>query len=168
MGRWVKAVPVSVLVFVTYIVFSGSATLYDMVTGAIISIPIGVLTADMLLTKPSKVFSIRRWSWALVYILRYFFVDEVKAHLDVIRRILSPGMPINPGIVKVPIGVSTDYAVTAVANSITNTPGTVVVDLDREKGYLYVHWIDVKTVDPEECRRHISEVFERFAKKIFD
>ncbi|MEM4503101.1 MAG: Na+/H+ antiporter subunit E, partial [Ignisphaera sp.] len=111
---------------------------------------------------------IRRWVWLFAYTLHYFFIDEVKAHIDVIKRIIHPKMPINPGIVKVPINVSTDYALTAVANSITNTPGTVVVDVDKEKGYLYIHWIDVKTIEPNEAWKQISQVFEKFAKKVFD
>lgn len=168
MSRLLRAIPAAVLAFVTYIVFSGSATLFDILTGLAISIPIGVVTANILLTNPMKVFNPRRWLWVVLYALHYFFIDEVKAHVDVIKRILHPKMPINPGIVKIPVKVKTSYALTAVANSITNTPGTVVVEVDEEKGYFYVHWIDVKTVDPEEARRSISEVFEKFAKNVFD
>lgn len=168
MGRLARSVPAILLTFVTYIVFSGSATIFDIVTGIVISIPVGIITANILLTNVAKVFSPRRWVWLAAYAIRYFFVDEVIAHIDVIKRILSPRMPINPGIVKIPIRVSSAYAITAVANSITNTPGTVVVDIDEEKGYLYVHWIDVKTIEPEECRKAISMVFEKFASKVFD
>lgn len=168
MDRWLRAIPTTILAFITYIVFSGSVTLYDIVTGLVISIPVGVITANILLTNPSKVVQINRWFWFIAYALHYFFIDEIKAHLDVIKRILSPKMPINPGIIKLPLTVTTAYAITAVANSITNTPGTVVVEIDEEKKYLYIHWIDVKTVEPEGCRKAISEVFEKFARKVFD
>ncbi|MEM0370975.1 MAG: Na+/H+ antiporter subunit E [Ignisphaera sp.] len=168
MRRILKTIPATLLAFVTYIVFSGSITLYDILTGIAVSIPIGVITANMLLTNPLKILDIKRWVWLFAYMLHYFFIDEVKAHIDVIKRIIHPKMPINPGIVKVPINVSTDYALTAVANSITNTPGTVVVDVDKEKGYLYIHWIDVKTIEPNEAWKQISQVFEKFAKKVFD
>lgn len=168
MNRWIKVIPASVLAFVTYIIFSGSISLYDIITGLVISIPVGAITANILLSNPAKVINISRWIWLVAYALHYFFIDEVKAHIDVIKRIVSPKMSINPGIVKIPLTVSSAYAITAVANSITNTPGTVVVDIDEEKKFLYVHWIDVKTTDPEECRKAISEVFEKFAKKVFD
>ncbi|MEM0246404.1 MAG: Na+/H+ antiporter subunit E [Desulfurococcaceae archaeon] len=167
-GRWSRAIPVTLLVFVTYIVFSGSATVYDIVTGLVTSVLVGAVTANILLTNASKVFDVKRWAWLIAYALHYFFIDEVKAHVDVIRRILSPRMPINPGIVKVPVKVSSAYGITAVANSITNTPGTVVVDVDEERRCFYVHWIDVKAVEPEECRKVISETFEKYSKRVFD
>ncbi|MEM4513142.1 MAG: Na+/H+ antiporter subunit E [Ignisphaera sp.] len=168
MSRWLKAIPAATLAFVTYIVFSGSIAIYDIITGLVISVPVGIITANILLTNPAKVINIKRWGWLIAYALHYFFIDEVKAHIDVIKRIISPRMPINPGIVKVPLTASSAYAITAVANSITNTPGTVVVEIDEEKKFLYVHWIDVKTTNPEECRKMISELFEKFAKKVFD
>ena len=168
MGRLARTIPAIMLAFITYIVFSGSTSIYDLVTGTIISIIVGVITSNILLENPSKIIDVRRWFWLIVYALHYFFIDEVKAHVDVIKRILHPKMPINPGIVKVPIKIKTDYALTAVANSITNTPGTVVVEVDKEKGYFYIHWIDVATVEPEEARAQISEVFEKFAKHVFE
>ncbi len=166
--RIARAFVVALLTFVVYIVFTGSVTIYDLITGVIAAIVVGALCANIVLQNPRKVFDVRRWIHLVAYALHYFFIDEVKAHLDVARRILSPSMPINPGIVRVPYEVVSDYAITAVANSITNTPGTVVVDIDTERKVMYVHWIDVKTTKPSEARKHISETFERFAKKVFD
>ncbi|RLG77421.1 MAG: cation:proton antiporter, partial [Thermoprotei archaeon] len=62
----------------------------------------------------------------------------------------------------------TDYAMTTIANSITNTPGTVVVDVDPVERNFYVHWIDVKTTEPEEARLRISNVFEKYAWRVFE
>lgn len=168
MNRLAKAVGPAILAFVTYIIFSGSVSTYDLVTGVAVSIIVGVLVANLAVSKPGKFAQVWRLGWLMAYALRYFLIDEVKAHIDVIYRILHPSMPIKPGIVKVPYEVETDYAMTTVANSITNTPGTVVVDVDPECKCFFVHWIDVKTTEPEESRKHISEVFERFAKKVFD
>ncbi len=168
MSRVLRAIPIAILVFIVYIIYTGSATIYDIVTGIIAAVLAGLLMANITVEKPQKALNPVRWLWGIAYAAYYFFVAEVKAHLDVTKRILSPSMPINPGIVRVPYRVETDYAITAVANSITNTPGTVVVDIDPRKGLFYVHWIDVKTLDPEECRKNISESFERFAKKVFD
>lgn len=166
--RLAPAIPLFVLTFIVYIVFSGGISRYDVVTGIFVSVVVAVLFSRFALTNPGKALNPVRWFWAIVYCVYYFFVAEVKSHLDVMARILHPKTPVKPGIVKVPYGVSTDYAVTAVACSITNTPGTVVIDVDPEKKVYYVHWIDVKTLKPEEARLHISASFERFCKKIFD
>jgi multisubunit Na+/H+ antiporter MnhE subunit len=34
------------------------------------------------------------------------------------------------------------------------------MDVDQERGIVYVHWIDVKTTEPEEARRLIAASLE--------
>jgi len=167
-GRIARAVGPALLTFITYIVFTGSVAPLDLLAGALVGATVGLIVANLVVENPRKLLQIARFGWLMAYALYYFLVAEIRAHLDVMKRILHPTMPINPGIVRVPYGVKTDYAMTAIANSITNTPGTVVVDLDPDKKFFYVHWIDVKTVDPEEARRKISLAFENYAQKVFD
>ena len=81
---------------------------------------------------------------------------------------LHPRLPINPGIVKVKTVLKSDTALTFLANSITLTPGTLSVDIDKDNGILYVHWIDVKSKDIESATKIIVERFERILKNIFD
>ncbi|GAG73933.1 unnamed protein product [marine sediment metagenome] len=42
------------------------------------------------------------------------------------------------------------------------------VDIDKDNGILYIHWIDVKTKDVESATRIIVDRFEKVLKKIFD
>ncbi len=172
MKRLARAFGPIILVFITYIVFSGSVRPYDLVTGAIVAVVVGLLVANIVVAKPSKLVEVWRLGWLIAYAIYYFFVAEVRAHLDVIYRILHPRMPVNPGIVRVAYGVETDYAITTIANSITNTPGTVVVDLDPDRKVFYVHWINIRVkkeeLEPKVARKHISQTFEKFARKIFD
>jgi len=163
-----SAVAVALLTFATYIVFSGSTSPYDIVAGIAVAAVAGGIFSTFTVKNPGKVFNPVRWAWLIAYALYYFFVAEVRAHLDVMYRILHPKTPVKPGIVRVPFSASSEYAITAIANSITNTPGTVVVDVDPGAKYFYVHWISVKTAEPEEARKHISAVFEKFSRKIFD
>ncbi|MEM4062124.1 MAG: Na+/H+ antiporter subunit E, partial [Desulfurococcaceae archaeon] len=76
--------------------------------------------------------------------------------------------PVNPAVVMAPFDVETDYALTTIANSITNTPGTVVVDVDEKRRVFYIHWIDAKTLDPLDVKKRVFEDFEKYAKRIFD
>ncbi len=168
MGRLARSIGPIALVFIVYIVFTGSISIYDIVTGLAVAIVVGLLTANIVVENPRKLAQPARLFWLVTYAIYYFFVAEVKAHLDVIYRILHPKVPVNPGIVRIPYNVKTDYAITTIANSITNTPGTVVVDIDPEKKIYYVHWINVKSLDPQEARKHVSETFEKYAEKIFD
>lgn len=111
-------------------------------------------------TSPVRIF------WLLVY-LPVFFYYIMKANLDVVYRALHPAMPIKPGIVKIKTSLKTDSGITALANSITLTPGTLTVDLTAD-GFLYIHWINVKSTDVEEATRLIARRFEWFLKRIFE
>jgi multicomponent Na+:H+ antiporter subunit E len=51
------------------------------------------------------------------------------------------------------------------ANSITLTPGTLTVDLLDDT--MYIHWIDAKTLNPEQAHKEIAEKFENILLKIF-
>jgi len=61
-----------------------------------------------------------------------------RANLDVALRILKPGLPIAPRMIKVKASQKTHLGLVAYANSITLTPGTVTVDL-QEDGEIAVH-----------------------------
>jgi multicomponent Na+:H+ antiporter subunit E len=53
----------------------------------------------------------------------------VKANIDVAKRILNPGLPISPCMVRIKATQKTDLTRVIYANSITLTPGTVSVEL---------------------------------------
>ena len=77
-------------------------------------------------------------------------------------------MKIKPAIVRVPHSLETDFAIVTVANSITNTPGTVTLEVDDEGKALFVHWLFAETTEDEEAREKISKEFEEWAKLIFE
>ncbi|MCY0868170.1 MAG: Na+/H+ antiporter subunit E [Desulfurococcus sp.] len=167
-GRFTRALVVAALSYVTYIVFSGSIQPYDLITGAVVACVVGVLFSNITISNPWKIAQPSRWFWLVFYAVKYFTLYEALAHIDVIKRILHPKTPVRPAIVKVPYEVSSDYAITATANSITNTPGTVVVEIREDEKAFYVHWIYAPTVEPEEARKGISLAFEEYSKRIFE
>jgi len=97
-----------------------------------------------------------------------FLWECLKANIDVMLRVLNPRLPINPGIVKIRTTLKSDTGLTFLANSITLTPGTFCIDIDAEKGMLYIHWIDVKTQDIDKATQEIAGKFENILKRIFE
>ena len=91
-----------------------------------------------------------------------------KANLDVAFRLLSPKLPIRPGIVKIKTNLKSDSGLTFLANSITLTPGTTTIDIDKENGFLYVHWLNVKSEDIDEATRLIAGKYEKILDRIFE
>lgn len=61
----------------------------------------------------------------------------IKSNIEVIGSVLLPGKAVDPGVVDLNISCRSDLAKTTFANSITLTPGTVTIDVD--KGVMTVH-----------------------------
>jgi multicomponent Na+:H+ antiporter subunit E len=59
--------------------------------------------------------------------------------------------------------------VTALANIITLTPGTLTLDVKEtlEGNALYVHWIDVETLSTEEAGEIIKGGVDEWLRRIF-
>jgi multicomponent Na+:H+ antiporter subunit E len=134
--------------------------------GVAVALVVAVVFRKIVTTEISKLFSPKRWFWFLVY-LPVFFYYCIKANLDVLYRVIHPDMPIKPGIVKIKTDLRSHAALTALANSITLTPGTMSVDI-TEDGYIYIHWIYVRSADMEEASKIIAGPFEKFIRRIFE
>ncbi len=57
-------------------------------------------------------------------------VEILKSNIDVCKRILNPGLPINPDLITVKSSQRSDFAKVTFANSITLTPGTISIDVE--------------------------------------
>lgn len=112
-----------------------------------------------------KVFEIKRYIYFFEYILVFIYY-MIKANILMAYRVLSPRLPIKPGIVKIPIELKSPIARTILANSITLTPGTFTVKITDK--YLYIHWIYIYTYDKKERKEKIVGVMEEILKRIFE
>ncbi len=160
-----------ILAFIIWILLTwpfadGKIDVQVVIAGLIASVIVAVLFHEVLPKEYSVFISPVRLFWLLVYV-PVFFYYVIRANLDVVYRALHPKMPIKPGIVKIKTILKTQSGITALANSITLTPGTLTVDL-TDDGYLYIHWINVKSDDVEQATKFIAQRFEWFLKKIFE
>ncbi len=155
-----------VVALVVWLLLTWSLDIQMLIAGVIASIIVAVLFHEIM-PKEHKVFiSPVRMFWLLLYVPVFFYYMLI-ANFDVVYRALHPKMPIKPGIVKIKTKLKTDSGITALANSITLTPGTLTVDL-TDDGFLYVHWINVKSDDIELATKFIAKRFEWFLEKIFE
>ncbi len=77
-----------------------------------------------------------------IYIIR----EIIKANIEVIKRILRlGGKEISPQLVTIPVPQKTDLGRVIYANSITLTPGTVSIEL--EKDFVTVHALTKEGAD---------------------
>ena len=137
----------------------------NLIVGLIVALITVVVFGKGFLQDYKKFFQPQRYFWIVVYL--FIFIWEcLKANIDVAYRVLHPDLPIKPGIVKVKTTLKTDIAKTFLANSITMTPGTITVDIIGDE--FYIHWIYVRSRDPEIYTNEILGRFEKHLKRIFE
>ncbi len=88
----------------------------------------------------------------------YYLWELVKSNAIIAYDVLTPTHHMKPGVIGIPIEAKTDLEITALANLITMTPGTLSLDISPDRKTLYVHAMYIH--DPEELRREIKENFE--------
>jgi multicomponent Na+:H+ antiporter subunit E len=104
--------------------------------------------------------------YSIVYVFVFLWALLI-SNIDVIRRVLDPKLPIRPGIVRVKTKLKSPMARLILANSITLTPGTFVVDIKDD--LLYIHWIEICCEDDnEKMAENISGKFENLLLKIYE
>ena len=137
----------------------------DLVVGAVASLAAAAIMGRSA-ERPSRWLQPQRYAWALAYMV-VLGAYIVRANLEVAYRVLHPSMPISPGIVRIKSRLRRPSSLTALSNSITLTPGTLAVDV-HEDGTMLVHWIYVRSLDPEEAARQIIGRFEWYIERIFE
>jgi multicomponent Na+:H+ antiporter subunit E len=155
------------IAFLMWSLLSFSLDWQHVSVGLAVALFVAVMMGDMISDEAQKWMGLHRYGWFLISVV-VFAWECAKANIDVASRVLNPRLPINPGIVKVRTILKSETALTFLANFITLTHGTFTVDIDREEGFLYIHWIDVKTKDMEEASRIIVSKFERILKEVFE
>ncbi|MFA9427573.1 monovalent cation/H+ antiporter subunit E [Natronorubrum sp. A-ect3] len=120
-----------------YLVLGDPTYWFDLVTGAAVAGIVSVSLAQITFTFPldrvqSPIRTIR-----FAFYVPYLLWEIVKSNLAISLVILRPSMPIEPTMTRVNARVRSGLPLLALANSITLTPGTLVVRADDQR--LLVH-----------------------------
>jgi len=161
-----KKLVLGIISFLCWMVLTWTLYLPSLLVGLVVSMFIALWFGDVFVERAKNFFQIKRLAYLLYYIPLFTYYCLL-ANFDVAYRVLHPALPIEPGIVKVKTTLTNTTAKVALANSITLTPGTLSVEM-TDDGYLYVHWIKVRTRDVEEATEMIIRKFEKILKEIFE
>jgi multicomponent Na+:H+ antiporter subunit E len=162
--------------YITFLWCYGAWCLFNWVPGLqalVIGVPVAWIVTVLIVRLPvgqhTRLYNhpLRIWEFFFHY-LPVFAWENIKANIDVALRILHPKMPIKPAIVRVKTVMKTDVGLTVLANSISLVPGTTTVDIDTEKGLLYIHCMAVSEKEVDGVARHVVERFEKILVKIFE
>jgi multicomponent Na+:H+ antiporter subunit E len=154
-----------ILCLIFWLLLTFKLTVPNIIAGSVASFLCTSFFGRFFIKNVYKLLQPHRYFWFVVYLF-VFMWECIKANLDVAYRVLNPAMPIRPGIVKVRTTLKSDIAKMLLANSITMTPGTISVDIIDD--YLYVHWIYIRSEDPEVYTGMITGAFEKYISKIIE
>ena len=71
--------------------------------------------------------------------LGYFIRELVQANIKVAIDIVTPPWYMRPGVIRFKVSNLNDLEITTLANLISLTPGTLVLDVSEDKSTLFVH-----------------------------
>jgi multicomponent Na+:H+ antiporter subunit E len=145
---------------ILYLVMTTNLEFSNVITGAVIATGI-----TLLLRPTARSFDIRRWPgalWAAAQYIVILIIDVIKSGVTVARIVLTPSLPINPGIVAIPSLCESELATALSAHAISITPGEVVIELD-DQGVMYTHCLDATLADEylEEAQRLRRELLQK-------
>jgi multicomponent Na+:H+ antiporter subunit E len=105
---------------------------------------------------PSPYFS--KVQQALSFAL-FFLKELIVANLQVAADVVTPGYSMQPRVLAIPLDAVTDLEITAFANLISLTPGTLSLDVSTDRRVLFIH--AMYAADADRTRRDIKQGLER-------
>jgi multicomponent Na+:H+ antiporter subunit E len=103
-----------------------------------------------------------RKTYYTVDFLVYYLWKLVSSNVRVAGDILTPGTRTNTGFIEFPIQLKTDWGLLLFSNLVSMTPGTLTIDISRDKSLLIVHLL---VLDEEESvRTDLSRIQEKIRK----
>ncbi|GAB7011990.1 monovalent cation/H+ antiporter subunit E [Halolamina salina] len=123
--------------FAFYLLLAGSIAPFELATGTISA---GIVAVALWRVSLTSAIDLSQTAGRLARFTLYvpFLLWEiVKANFEIAYIVLHPDLPIDPELVEFDAAVWSALPVTTLANSITLTPGTLTVDVERQ--HMVIH-----------------------------
>ena len=150
--RYVK---VMLPLWLLYLALTANVELSNIVLGALVAALAAVLLQPV--RQPWGVQLLPGTLWALTKYIVILIWDLIVSGVQVARIVLSPSLPIKPGIIAIPSGTDSELGTALSAHAITVTPGQMVVEISDE-GVMYTHVLDLTR---SEDATHQAQVMRR-------
>jgi multicomponent Na+:H+ antiporter subunit E len=152
--------PLLAWLVVVWMLLWGTFSWANVVSGLVVG-----LLVMLLLPLPPVVGGNRVRPLSMVRFVGHFLVDLAVSGTQVAWRALRPGGVQQGAIVQVQLRADSDLLLTAVAETISLVPGSLVLDLDREGRLMAVHLLHVDNLaDVERQRADVLAVEDRIVR----
>lgn len=142
-----------------YLILTANLELSNIVVGVLLSVLV------LLMMRPERrTMNLSEFLGSIVALLRYVGIllfDLLVSGVQVALMVLSPSMPIRPGIIAIPAQTESDLGAALSAHAITLTPGNLVVEMDDDHT-MYTHCLDAtdsakKSEQAQKIRRELLD-----------
>ncbi len=124
-----RAISIVAFLFVTWLLLSGHDDPLILAFGVFSCIVTALITRRMGLNDEEG--HPIHLGWRVPVYWAWLFWAIIKANIDVAKRIINPRMPISPTLITLKTSQATELGQVIYANSITLTPGTVSLRVDK-------------------------------------
>jgi len=164
--RWddqVSRLPTLAWLTVVWVALWGDLSLANLLGGLVVATAVLVLLPLPATPGHGHVRPLPAVRLAVVF-LRDLGKANVVVAWQVLRVATGLGRPLSPGVVACPLRGRSDRLTTVVANMVSLTPGTLTVEIDRRDALIYVHALDLSSVEAlrGEVRDLEARVIEAF------
>ena len=137
MDYTMRFVLTALIMFVFWIFLSGEFSFILLLSGIISSLLVSYISHDLLIGNGDMKLGFIR-TIRFIKFLPWLLWQIVLANIDLAIRTLHPKMPINPMLINFKNNLKTDLGMVILANSITLTPGTVTIDVNKNEFLVHV------------------------------
>lgn len=125
------------LLFIFWLILNGNVTLEILLFGAFFSALVTMFSYKVLRVTPAMEKKALLKGHLIIKYLFILVVEIVKANIDVIKLVLSRDPELSPTLKTIKVDLRSRVSLVALANSITLTPGTITVSMNRDE--LLIH-----------------------------
>ncbi|WDZ87559.1 Na+/H+ antiporter subunit E [Micromonospora cathayae] len=162
MARWREQVIAAGWMVLMWNLLWGRFSLGNLVGGLLVAVAVLVF-----FPLPPVTLDARLRPVALLDLTVRFVAELVTASVHVAWVAVRPGYRPRSAIIAVELRVRTDLNLALTAELLSLVPGTLILDVDRKAGVLYVHVFDVRgTGNLTRSRRRIRDVERRLLRAI--
>ncbi|MDV0446784.1 Na(+)/H(+) antiporter subunit E [Methanosarcinaceae archaeon Ag5] len=162
---------VYVMLAILWVLISGSFSIGNFLLGMFFGFLILYPFRDMFTFTDTFGHFVRQFPKKLKYVY-ILFREIIKANFFMAYKILQPKLDIRPGIIAYPFTTTKSISTTILANTISLTPGTLIIDVHvknptlKGPGIYYIHSIYIDS--PKEVRDTIRDDLEQPILEAFE
>lgn len=157
-----RQLPFFVWLIALWMLLWGQFTVLSALTG----LAVAVFVTRVFRLPPVELSGRLNFFWGLVFVGE-FLLALVRGSLIVALQVLDPRRQPGTAIIAVPMVTDDDLIMTHVAVTASLIPGSLIVDIDRDRRVLYLHVIGVNDHDQvDEQRRYVQQWERRIVRVV--